>query len=793
MKRYRHILTTLLLTLGALLALPRRAYAGTCSDLIPDPGACIDQAQYSLFSFLAAAGWQIDRMLLLAAYMVNRIRWFLVDSVFLLGYRAMEAVVGPLLAPLIGLALSGALLAIVAIPVLGRKVFGDLRQIVVLAVMLPWALTNLGPAVVQFELVRSDLATSTFADLRANAPASVFGGKDGTTDIASVQPLYPVTCGSTTLQRGGSSGPRLADSVAALLWATGKDIHCPTLNATNDQPQLPDAWTKPEQADYAYGGSLGDVEDAGVRQKYISRIQQGAVRAFLAIPSAAMANLEELMHLIFALAMMVIWIGAPLVLVGSLFQSTFAGIATLIRGTVEVVQMSLLVSFVLQVITLFLDGAARLGSAVGFIGISTVSSVLLLGLSIMAFVTLWRATKTVSDSFAESVGGAAVVVQESGQRMGQMAQTAGSAALTLAGGVAGAGLAAAGAGAAAAAQGANGAYATGQALASHPLLAQAGALAAMMGLLPEEAEQGLATGSRTRPLLMEGVRARRADMTRYAATGSSTPQSERRDTLDYAREAAQIEDGRTAFQHRERLTPQDYQAENRRLRERRMAYAHRRERTPDDYARQNQMEEDSAERYAVDQATVPERQVMEAAKAVATRAQQHAKDVAADPTSTPAERQAAQEAAEVAVTIAQDKTRAYEDARMAAIPGQTDRVRAAVQDVVDAVHPAPADRATTVPDVTQTAAAAPQLTQRVARLPGDAPPPTDRVRADGPLPQLPGAGGAGMVLERDADAPPTGAAAPVIVPVSPSGGGSAVVWTGSGTLGQQEQKEDDHD
>ncbi|HEU4325397.1 MAG TPA: hypothetical protein VFS21_19795 [Roseiflexaceae bacterium] len=549
---------TLLLS-GLLLAAllwPAQALAGTCSGgLVPDLGACVDSTNYSFWRGVAISLWQLDRLLLIAAYQLDQIRWWLVATVFQAASTQITAALGPYIAPLGGLALTIALLAIIAQPATGRPVVGNIRQILVLLILAPTLMVQVGPGLAALEQIRVEIASALFGDLSVRAPSALFGPSASDADMLPARPLYPASCGGSQVRRPGATGLTTADAAAAALWADAIDIHCPRQRAN---PALPALWFEPAPAGagYAYAGDLGDVDSAQQRSTFIAGIQTATTRAALGLILCGLAVLDRAIQLIFTLCLVALFVGVPVTLLYAFFQDSFAGIAQLISAAAGILKVSWGVSFLLNLVATCLLAATALRDGAAVIGFGGAALLLVVWLGFVALKALGDCLGALSGSLGEASGLDA-------RQPVQAAQSAASAvagtAVSVAGGVATGGASMALSGFAAAASGANAEYSLGAALSGSKPFAQAGALASAMGLLSPEMEQGLYTGSvmgRGDLLSMRTQRQVRADQARYAGTGLSAPDDAYPTVEDAAEQHAQRVDRRQEARIKRATTPE---------------------------------------------------------------------------------------------------------------------------------------------------------------------------------------------------------------------------------------------
>ncbi len=485
MRRRFSIILLSSLVLGFILV-PRTAWAAGCG--IQDLGACVDAAQYTFWFGLAALGWSLDRTLLLLAYQLATFRWWLVSVAFTSAYAVLTQLISPLIVPVATIAVIIGALALLLVPVFGRIEVVRIRHALVWVVIAPILLTLSGPLIVQTEELRSAVGTALFAGVRTIAPGAIFGTTGN--DMAPVTSLYPSNpCGQSLARHDGDTGPQLDDLAAALLWADAEDIHCPERGGPD--ADVPDQFyvAAPDGPGYATQQDIGESPNAVQRTAAVAAIQRGAIRTFLGLLPSILAVLDALTQFIFALCLIVLWIGLPIGLLFVFFQQTADPVTGLFRRVIGVLQVSWSSSVVLGLLMACLLAAAELRNAAAYTGFAIGAIVLTSYILLVAVSTLKYCLMTLSNTVAVATGlnpSAAVA-------------TAGD----LAAGAAGLGMAAVtgGAGAAlastvAAKQTGSGRYALGAALGQVAPLAQVGTIAAAMG---ESGEliSGLVAGGRS--------------------------------------------------------------------------------------------------------------------------------------------------------------------------------------------------------------------------------------------------------------------------------------------------------
>jgi hypothetical protein len=496
-RRSRLRLLALALALPALLQ-PARAWAGSCNNngFLADFGACIDVAQYNIWFGLAGTLWSIDRVLLLLAYQLAALRVWIVKTAFAGAYNVLTQLVNPLIVPAATVALILGCLAFLLLPLIGRTSLINIRQVLVWALLAPMVLTLSGPLLAQVDQARVEVGAALFAGASAIAPGAIFGASAN--DMRAPRPLYPSNaCGAPLVRAGSDATVQVDDLAAALLWADAQDIHCP--EQVGPGRTVPDAFyiTEPGGPGYAYNGDLGSEDNRSTRAQALDNIQRGIVRLVLGLLPSCLAVLDALVHLVFSLGLVAVWIGIPIALVFLFFQQTAAGLTGLLRRAVSVLQVSWSASFLLGIVFACLRTAAETGNATAYAGFA-IGAIILTGYMLFVAVdTLKASLKTLTDTVAAATG---LSLTKPFELAGQAAGAAVGAGATLATG----GAALAMTAAAAYRQTGSGRYAAAAAAGRIRPLAQLGEVAAMMGYQDEEVVSGLHAGQQSAQHLRAG-------------------------------------------------------------------------------------------------------------------------------------------------------------------------------------------------------------------------------------------------------------------------------------------------
>ncbi len=384
-----------------LVLLPRVGWAAGCG--IQDLGACVDGAQYTFWFGLATLGWSMDRTLLLLAYQLDALRWWLVEVAFSTAYQLLIELVDPLIVPFASVAITLGCLALLLLPLFGRIELVKIRHALTWVALAPVVLTLSGPLVVQSEELRSQVSELLFSGVSSVVPGAMFGASGS--DMAEVVPLYPANpCGVTLARHGEPSGRGMDDLAAALLWADAEDIHCPEQGGPSGD--LPDHFyvAMPDGPGYATGQAVGEMHSATERTSAVDAMQRGAIRCFLGILPVLLAVLDALVQLIFALCLVSLWIGLPIGILFVFFQQTADPVTGLLRRMIAVLQVSWSSSVLLGLLFTCLLSAAELRNAAAYTGFA-IGALLLTGyLLVVAVDTLNGCLRTLSGTVAVATG-----------------------------------------------------------------------------------------------------------------------------------------------------------------------------------------------------------------------------------------------------------------------------------------------------------------------------------------------------------------------------------------------------
>lgn len=420
---------------------------GQASCGITDPGACYDSAVYTLYEGMAETIWSFDRTLLVLAYQLDQLRWWLVSHAFLSAYAGVRAVAEPLLAPAAMLAMVVGLLLFLLVPLLGRINLINLRQVLVWLLVAPLLLAEAGQWLAGLEGLRSDIGGVVAAQIGVTTSEGLFGAPGSSAEEPIGDPqqrLYPTQGGVSPCAAGlvgrppalgalpGPAAMRMDDLAAVLLLADAQDLHCPE-EAPPDS-DLPDRF----YGTFAFEGAIDQLE-SDERAQQIQRIQRGITRLLLGVAACLLAVAETLIQLTFTLSLVVLWLCLPIVAIVVMFSSSLRPLGALVERAVQIVVTGWVVSVVLGLLGACMVGAASGGSAASMVALS-LGGLLLAGRLLAAALALLNqtlvgvaalASQSLGATVAGSAGSAMLLTRRAARgtrRVGaQMANAAGAA------------------------------------------------------------------------------------------------------------------------------------------------------------------------------------------------------------------------------------------------------------------------------------------------------------------------------------------------------------------------------
>lgn len=344
-----------------------------------EAAACnTDSAQYGFYQGIAATIWLVDRMLLSGAHWLDALRYQFIEIIFSSAYASLQTAIGPLLGPAATLALIIGAILLIAMPITGTTGPINFRVILIWALFGPLLLTFSGPLMVQFEHIRTDVGSSLFASVAGTSLG--FSAARGAADMAAPSRLYPSNdCGPASngqplLSRyTTSTDPTIDEQVAALVWATAKDIHCPALFSDGTLPERFFV-AAPDGPGYFRSGGIQDLE-TGERTSYIDSSKAAINRLLLAILPCVVAFLVALLNFVFACCTIILWCCIPIGVLFSFFHGNANWFADLVKRGGSILQTSWLISVLLGIFSGMLLNAGTAGDALRYAIITAISGI----------------------------------------------------------------------------------------------------------------------------------------------------------------------------------------------------------------------------------------------------------------------------------------------------------------------------------------------------------------------------------------------------------------------------------
>jgi hypothetical protein len=523
-------------TLMVATMLPRPAMAMCGMDHIR---GCFLEMQYGVFLNIAVVIWSFDRALLVLAYQLDQLRWWVAAQAFSAAYESIRLVAEPLLNPLASLAIVVGCVLFLLVPIFGRIELVSIRQILLWVVLGPLLMAQAGTWLIILEQERMDIGAHFATEVGKLSAEGIFGPPvdDPKNPFPEPTAIYPLHEGESPCRAGHISRPRRigmtltpqvlhADDLAAgLLLANAQDIHCPG----EDSPSydLPDGF----YTTGAYAANALDISQPNEEKllEDVQKIQRGITRLLLGAVACLLAVLEMAIHLLFALSLVVVWLALPLVVLIGLFTGSQRSLGKLVQQTAQIMLASWMVSLMLGLMLACLTAAAKTQNITAVVSLSIGGLLLALRLLILATGTFGECitgvTTLLGSGASATLASGTAAASSLANRVTQSVKAAGATAAT-------AGLAYRATG--------NARYATGAALGRMRPIARVGAVAAGFGMVDEEWQAGFASGERAADRgLAEYARAIPADVKRPLQDGITLSERAMRRTVARQLAAAQ--------------------------------------------------------------------------------------------------------------------------------------------------------------------------------------------------------------------------------------------------------------
>ncbi len=398
--------------LTSLLAPPSARAACSTFDLT----TCMHAAQYAFWQGVAGELWSVNRTLLTLAYQLDVLRAWLVQTVFTSVFQIVTDAISPALVPIATIAVLVGVLCFLLMPLIGRVEIVNIRRALIWIVVAPLLLGIAGQGLAAAEQLRTSLGQTMFAAAQQVGTVPTFGVQSSEMQTATAS-LYPFSgCSGGALARpfsagSSSTGLYIDDLAAALVYADAEDIHCPR-EGSGPGDELPDGFYSPP-ADYATEESVSDM-DSQRSAEWVNKIQNGVTRLLMGLVPSLLAVMNAVIQLLFALALVLLFIALPLGLAVVFFVDTAAGVTGLARRMMDVLQTSWSSSLLLGIVFVALLATAQLGNAAAFVGLSLAGiflTVFIIFIAIHAFMSSVRAIgQTVGLATGISAGAAGLAL-----------------------------------------------------------------------------------------------------------------------------------------------------------------------------------------------------------------------------------------------------------------------------------------------------------------------------------------------------------------------------------------------
>ena len=398
MKRRRMTMVAVLTgAIGAVLLAPHAAFAG-CQ--ITDPGCYIDDFAHNQLYQFDLSIWQINRAGLVLARWLEDLRVWLTDSVFTDAFTTLKEPVKFVFYLALILAWLIFIISFMVQNLIDLR-WVDLRQAMRPILLAVFIFTFGGTLLKETEQVRLIGGTilqhaASEAVQAAEAPRVPTENTGDMADASSSIYTSATSCGTPARSQ---SAMFLNDYGARYLWSNAEDVHCADLMALAGE-----FYSKY----FPYGQNISDETDPDRRQLAVAWAAQGGMRQVTGVFMMSGAIIEQIVQLVFAIALTLVWFGILISLVFAVFVPTEELFSSQITALLSVLRSSWLASFLIGLGLAVLQIVAKSGN--GFL-------VLICGLVLIA-VAIWQgrqalqtmstalcAVSTASGSAPQAVGG----------------------------------------------------------------------------------------------------------------------------------------------------------------------------------------------------------------------------------------------------------------------------------------------------------------------------------------------------------------------------------------------------
>lgn len=397
--------------IGTALLLPQAVFAG-CQ--ITDPGCYIDDfAHRQLYQFDLSI-WQINRAGLVLARWLEDLRVWLTDSVFTDAFTTLTQPVK--FAFYLALILAW-LIFIISFMV---QSFIDLRWVdlrratrpILLAVFIFTFGGSLLKGTEQARLIGGTMLQQAASEAvqAAEAPQVPTENTGDMADASSSIYNSGTSCGTPARSQ---SAMFLNDYSARYLWSNADDVHCADVMALAGE-----FYNKY----FPYGQNIGNQSDSDTRQKAVGWAAQGGIRQVTGVFMMTGAIIEQIVQLMFAVALALVWFGILISLVFAVFVPTEELFSSQIKALLSVLRASWLASFLIGLGLAVLQIVAKSGN--GFL-------VLICGLVLIA-VAIWQG-KQALQTMSTALSAVSAASGSAPQAVGGMIKSWGMTAAMVAG------------------------------------------------------------------------------------------------------------------------------------------------------------------------------------------------------------------------------------------------------------------------------------------------------------------------------------------------------------------------
>jgi len=400
----------LMTMIGVVLLLPKAALAG-CS--IADPGCYIDDFTHKQLYQFDLSVWQLNRAGLVLARWLEDLRAWLTDSVFA---DAFTTLTQPVKFAFYLTLIVAWLIFIISFMI---QSFIDLRWVdlrrATRPILLAVFIFSFGGSMLKgTEYVRLLGGTilqqaATTAVLTVKAPPVPTANTGDMADASTSIYTTSTSCGTPARAQ---TAMFLNDYDARYLWSNADDIHCADTMALSSEFY---------HTYFPYGQDATD-QDSNLRQQAVARAAQGGLRQATGVFMTAGAIIEQLVQLIFAVALAMVWFGILLSLVFAVFVPTEELFSGQIKALLSVLRASWLASFLIGLGLAVLKIVAESGN--GFL-------VFICGLVLIA-VAIWQG-KQALETMSTALAAVSAATGSAPQAVGGMLKGWGTTAAMVAG------------------------------------------------------------------------------------------------------------------------------------------------------------------------------------------------------------------------------------------------------------------------------------------------------------------------------------------------------------------------